>query len=90
MKTIKHTAIAGIAALVAGFAAPSFAQDYYYGYQHSMPHYGYYPNTAEYGECFVETDKTLGFGYWGSCATQGRAVGRGSGSLQTQNLPYGR
>jgi hypothetical protein len=81
----KTLAIAGVAgALTIGMAVPSFAQYYV----HTVPHYGYYPNAVENGQCFVETDKTLGFGYWGSCAAKGQALGRGSGTYKTENLPY--
>ena len=85
---MKYFAIVGIVgALATAGGAPAFAQDYGYGYRHASPHYGYYPS-AEGGECYVVTDPTLGFGYWGSCATRGAAIGRSTGDRKTQNLPY--
>lgn len=37
--------------------------------------------------CWVETDLGKGFGYWGSCATQNRALGAETGTFRTRNLP---
>ena len=84
---MKYFAIVGIAgALMAVGTAPSFAQYYGdYGYRHSDPHYGYYPG-AQDGQCFVITDPVKEFGYWGSCATTGQALGHSSGNPRTQNL----
>ena len=92
MLSSKHIAMLGIVgALAVGVAAPTYAQNYYgdngyYGYyfQHTVPHFGYYP-AREGGECFVTTDPTLGFGYWGSCQSAPPAIGRGSGSFKS---PY--
>jgi hypothetical protein len=86
----KHVAMAGIVgALAIGLAAPSFAQNYDYGNRHTGSHFSYGPQESEAGECFVTTDPVLGYGYWGSCAARGQAVGRSTGAYKTQNYPAG-
>ena len=37
--------------------------------------------------CWVETDLGRGFGYWGSCGDQGKALGAATGQFRTRNQP---
>jgi len=37
------------------------------------------------GGCWVETDLGRGFGFWGSCGEQGRALGEATGQWRTRN-----
>lgn len=96
----KHLVALGLAgAVLATFAAPSLAQDRYmrqagpydrgpggpYAYEEPSPTYSAYKGMRSSAGCWVETDLGRGFGYWGSCGDEGKALGAATGQWRTRN-----